>query len=184
MSWTRSNKTAMAAFADAAGFGRRAWQRSLVMGSGSGKTLTLLHELAHAALDRAQTPSPSSDSLAIAGGGLPSSEDYRRTPAVVSPTSSSLASIMWRWRLWQINPAELVQAFMLRLTALWRRADPARFARLMALQLRLGRLWAMFRPPRPPGQLMMSSSHMTRGPDLLRMTQTSWSSAVSRVALT
>jgi hypothetical protein len=84
----------------------------------------------------------------------------------------------------RINPAEVLRQFVLHLIGLWRRADPARFARLLALQLRLGRLWAVFRPPRPPGQLMTSSSHPTRGPDLARMTQTPWSSAVSCLVLT
>lgn len=62
-----------------------------------------------------------------------------------------------------------VWEFVLRLMELWRRADPAGFARALA-QLRAGRLWVDFRPARPPGRLLASSGHMTRGPDASRMT--------------
>lgn len=73
-------------------------------------------------------------------------------------------------RLWEMA-RDYVQAFVLRLIALRRRVEPARFARMLEFQLRTGRLWAAFRPARPPGQLMMASGQVTRGPDGARMTQ-------------
>ncbi len=61
--------------------------------------------------------------------------------------------------------------FLHRLMFLWQRADPGRSIRLLAQQFRSGRLWADYRSMRPPGRIMMSGGHATRGPDTKRMTR-------------
>lgn len=88
----------------------------------------------------------------------------------------------WRppvgWHVWGdvdglrrlTSARELVLDFLLRLITLWRKADPARFARMLALHRQVGRLWVHFRPARAPGRQTVASGHVTRGPDLTRMT--------------
>jgi hypothetical protein len=75
------------------------------------------------------------------------------------------------WPHRRVDPSAVVREFMLRLIALWRRVDAARFVRLLVLQLCNRRLWKTNRPTRPPGQLVVASGHVTRGPDVLRMTR-------------
>jgi hypothetical protein len=90
----------------------------------------------------------------------------RRWPSAWSGEVVHIQSGPW------MSPRVVVHRFVLWLITLWRRADSARFARALMLQLRgAGRLWADFRPAKPPGQLMMASGHVTRGPDVARMTQ-------------
>jgi 3-oxoacyl-(acyl-carrier-protein) synthase len=69
-----------------------------------------------------------------------------------------------------VSARDLVREFVQGLISLWRKADPARFARSHALRQRTGQLWGRFRPARAPGRLTVASGHVTRGPDLPRMT--------------
>lgn len=119
----------------------------------------------------------------LRSGGRDPAQEFRGLSLLPSPDSSHL--VVWEPQLesrtWfgtdqaetrlLVSPREVVREFMLRLIALWRRIDPARFARALARQLRVSRLWAHFRPARAPGRLTVASGHVTRGPDVSRMTE-------------
>jgi hypothetical protein len=77
------------------------------------------------------------------------------------------------WSLERRSPDDIVRDFVRKLAARWRRVDPSRFARLLALLLRSDRWWTVARSTNLPGQVVMASGRTTRGPDVLRMTQLS-----------